>query len=122
MELPKHWVCLVFQLASIRVIRGQNNEVIRWLKRYVTVERSTQEPSIYLIDPSEADRLSFGSSGKPSQDKVRNVLEGKHKDEPSQRRESGIDSERGRKLSERRESGRERKRKKRTEDLISRFE
>lgn len=61
------------------------DEVMRWLKRYVNVERSTQEPSIYLIDPSDADKLSFGSGGKPSPDKVRNVLEGKHKDEPSQK-------------------------------------
>lgn len=36
------------------------DEVLRWLKRYVTVERSTAEPSIYLIDPSEEDRLGFG--------------------------------------------------------------
>jgi len=61
------------------------NEVIRWLKRYVTVERSAQEPSIYLIDPSDADKLSFGTGGKPTPDKVRNVLEGKHKDDPSQK-------------------------------------
>lgn len=59
------------------------DEVIRWLRRYVTVERSAQEPSIYLIDPNEADKLSFGSGGKPTPDKIRNVLEGKHKDEPA---------------------------------------
>lgn len=57
------------------------DEVLRWLKRYVSVERSTHEPSVYLIDPNEADRLSFGSGGRPAADKVRNVLEGKHRDE-----------------------------------------
>jgi len=36
------------------------DEVLRWLKRYVTVERSGADPSIYLIDPSEDDRRSFG--------------------------------------------------------------
>jgi hypothetical protein len=40
------------------------DEVIRWLKRYVTVERSTAEPSIYLIDPSEEDRYGFGQGRK----------------------------------------------------------
>lgn len=41
------------------------DEAIRWLKRYVNVERSTAEPSIYLIDPTEEDRLGFGQ-GRPS--------------------------------------------------------
>lgn len=59
------------------------DEVLRWLKQYVTVERSVQEPSIYLIDPNDADKLSFGTGGKPTPDKVRNVLEGKHRDESS---------------------------------------
>ena len=40
------------------------DEVIRWLKRYVHVERSTAEPSVYLIDPSEEDKLGFGQGRK----------------------------------------------------------
>lgn len=40
------------------------DEVLRWLKRYVTVERSTAEPSIYLIDPTDEDRLGFGQGRK----------------------------------------------------------
>jgi TBC1 domain family member 15 len=36
------------------------DEVLRWLKRYVPVERSGAEPSIFLIDPSDEDKLSFG--------------------------------------------------------------
>ena len=59
------------------------DEVLKWLKTYVAVERSAHEPSVYLIDPSEADRLAFGSGGKPTPDKVKNVLEGKHKDDKS---------------------------------------
>lgn len=67
------------------------DEVLRWLKRYVNVERSTQEPSVYLIDPNEADKVSFG--GKPTPEKVANVLEGKHKDEPKAagKRDGGMD-------------------------------
>ena len=59
------------------------DEVLRWLKRHVTVERSAPEPNIYLIDPSETDQIGFGTGGKPTPDKVRNVLEGKPKDHPS---------------------------------------
>jgi TBC1 domain family member 15 len=40
------------------------DEVLKWLKRYVNVERSTAEPSIYLIEPSEEDRLGFGQGRK----------------------------------------------------------
>jgi TBC1 domain family member 15 len=40
------------------------DEVVRWLKRYVEVERSTAEPSVYLIDPTEEDRLGFGQGRK----------------------------------------------------------
>ncbi|KAI9813829.1 MAG: GTPase activating protein [Pycnora praestabilis] len=39
------------------------DEVLRWLRRYVVVERSGAEPSIYLIEPSKEDKLGFG--GKP---------------------------------------------------------
>ncbi|KAF2722062.1 RabGAP/TBC [Polychaeton citri CBS 116435] len=57
------------------------DQILTWLKQYVTVERSTHEPNIYLIDPTDSDKLSFGSGGKPTQENVRNVLEGKNKDE-----------------------------------------
>ena len=36
------------------------DEVLRWLKRYTKVERSAADPSVYLIDPSEEDRIGFG--------------------------------------------------------------
>ncbi|KAH6840883.1 rab-GTPase-TBC domain-containing protein [Chaetomium sp. MPI-CAGE-AT-0009] len=39
------------------------DEVLRWLKRYVPVERSVAEPNVYLIEPSEEDSLAFGSKG-----------------------------------------------------------
>ncbi|KAK7749608.1 GTPase activating protein [Cytospora paraplurivora] len=37
------------------------DEVLRWLKRYVPVERSIAEPNIYLIEPSKDDSEGFGS-------------------------------------------------------------
>ncbi|QIX02166.1 hypothetical protein AMS68_007683 [Peltaster fructicola] len=64
-----------------RVFWG-GDEVLKWLKQHVNMERSTHEPSCYLVDPSEADKLNFGAGGKPTADNVRNILEGKHKDEP----------------------------------------
>jgi hypothetical protein len=39
------------------------DEVLRWLRRYVQVDRSGAEPNIYLIEPSKEDLMSFG---KPS--------------------------------------------------------
>lgn len=39
------------------------DEVLRWLKRYVVVERSVAEPNVYLIEPSEEDSLAFGGKG-----------------------------------------------------------
>ncbi|KAE8446615.1 hypothetical protein EG329_011808 [Mollisiaceae sp. DMI_Dod_QoI] len=41
------------------------DEVLRWLKRYVEVERSGAEPNIYLIEPSAEDKEAFG--GKATQ-------------------------------------------------------
>ncbi|CZR60113.1 probable GTPase activating protein [Phialocephala subalpina] len=36
------------------------DEVLRWLRRYVDVERSGAEPNIYLIEPSAEDKQAFG--------------------------------------------------------------
>ena len=40
------------------------DEVLRWMKRYVVVEKSGADPSVYLIEPSAEDKLGFG--GKSS--------------------------------------------------------
>lgn len=37
------------------------DEVIRWLKRYVKIERSGAEPNIYMVDPSKEDMEAFGN-------------------------------------------------------------
>ena len=47
------------------------DEVVRWLKRYVEVERSVADPGVYLINPSEEDRIGFGQTRK-SMDGQRN--------------------------------------------------
>ncbi|KAM7186094.1 Rab-GTPase-TBC domain containing protein [Rhypophila sp. PSN 637] len=36
------------------------DEVLRWLKRYVTIERSQAEPNIYLLEPTTEDSAAFG--------------------------------------------------------------
>ncbi|GMF78194.1 unnamed protein product [Aspergillus oryzae] len=36
------------------------DEVLRWLRKYVEVQRSAADNSVYLINPSEEDRISFG--------------------------------------------------------------
>lgn len=45
------------------------DEVVRWLRRYVKVERSGAEPNIYLIEPSQEDIEAFGHklTSSPSQ-------------------------------------------------------
>lgn len=35
------------------------DEVLKWLRRYVRVEKSEVEPSVYLVDPSKEDLTSF---------------------------------------------------------------
>ena len=45
------------------------DEILRWLRRYVNVEKSGADGSVYLIDPSAEDKLGFGSpptSPKPA--------------------------------------------------------
>jgi hypothetical protein len=44
------------------------DEVLRWLKRYVDIERSGAEPNIYLVEPSAEDKEAFG--GKSTIDRT----------------------------------------------------
>lgn len=37
------------------------DEVLRWLKRYVRVERAGAEPNVYLVEPSAEDKKGFSS-------------------------------------------------------------
>ncbi|OIW29959.1 RabGAP/TBC [Coniochaeta ligniaria NRRL 30616] len=36
------------------------DEVLRWLKRYVRIERSGAEPNVYLVEPTAEDSEAFG--------------------------------------------------------------
>ncbi|KAL1955825.1 hypothetical protein VTO42DRAFT_8064 [Malbranchea cinnamomea] len=59
------------------------DEVLRWLKRYVEVYRSGADPSVYLINPSQEDKTSFGSavtSGKAGKSSTGNAGESSRKD------------------------------------------
>ncbi|KAK3359221.1 GTPase-activating protein GYP7 [Lasiosphaeria hispida] len=45
------------------------DEVLRWLRRYVHIERSQAEPNIYLVEPTPEDSAAFGgklTSSTPS--------------------------------------------------------
>ncbi|KAI0884429.1 RabGAP/TBC [Annulohypoxylon maeteangense] len=45
------------------------DEVLRWLKRYIRIERSGAEPNIYLVEPTKEDSEAFGgklTSSTPS--------------------------------------------------------
>lgn len=68
------------------------DEVLRWLKRYVTVERSGADPSVFLIDASEEDKKAFGrrlsTAGSP-QDGKRDSVSGPSSG--SQKRDGGMD-------------------------------
>lgn len=46
------------------------DEVLRWLRRYIHIERSGAEPNIYLVEPSKEDSEAFSgklTSSTPSQ-------------------------------------------------------
>ncbi|KAK5627426.1 hypothetical protein RRF57_003141 [Xylaria bambusicola] len=42
------------------------DEVLRWLRRYVRIERSAVEPNIYLVEPSKEDSDGFGGKANSS--------------------------------------------------------
>lgn len=65
------------------------DEVLRWLKRYVRVVRSTAEPSCYLIEPSEADLVSFAQDEK--KDKGKNKAEGESSKDADKKAPGGMD-------------------------------
>ncbi|KAI0442595.1 GTPase-activating protein GYP7 [Xylaria telfairii] len=42
------------------------DEVLRWLRRYVRIERSGAEPNIYLVEPTKEDSEGFGGKANSS--------------------------------------------------------
>lgn len=63
------------------------DEVLRWLKHYVNVEKS-EDPNIYLVEPSEEDKKSAGPRGLPKQ---RKPDDANIPDLPSDKRDGGMD-------------------------------
>jgi hypothetical protein len=45
------------------------DEILRWLKRYVNVERAGADPNIFLVDPSEDDKKGFGKDDNANKKK-----------------------------------------------------
>ncbi|KAI0199379.1 GTPase-activating protein GYP7 [Astrocystis sublimbata] len=41
------------------------DEVLRWLRRYVRIERSGADPNIYLVEPNKEDSEGFGVKASP---------------------------------------------------------
>ncbi|RGP62030.1 GTPase-activating protein gyp7 [Fusarium sporotrichioides] len=48
------------------------DEVVKWLRRYVKIERSGAEPNIYLIEPSKEDSEAFGHKPTSSASQIGN--------------------------------------------------
>ncbi|KAI1617975.1 rab-GTPase-TBC domain-containing protein [Exophiala viscosa] len=65
------------------------DEVLRWLKRYVEVERSTAEPSIYLINPTEEDRTGFGQGRKSLEGQDQGTGSSEQKKKTEQKKPAG---------------------------------
>lgn len=54
------------------------DEVLRWLRRYVPVEKSGADPSVYLVEPSAEDRLGFSSPSSPTGSKAASSMAAAH--------------------------------------------
>lgn len=66
------------------------DEILRWLKHYVNVEKSGQDPNVYLVEPSEEDKLGFGLK-KDSKDKQKSVGNAESSKPKQGRRDGGMD-------------------------------
>ncbi|KAK0383450.1 hypothetical protein NLU13_9361 [Sarocladium strictum] len=56
------------------------DEVVRWLRRYVNVERSAAEPNVYLIEPTQEDLDGFGKHMEKSRENQKKGKAGPSKD------------------------------------------
>lgn len=64
------------------------DEVLRWLRRYIKVEKSEAEPNIYLIEPSSTDSKAFGT-------KLTSSVSSRGKDNSVSRANEGLETSRG---------------------------
>ncbi|RBQ69159.1 hypothetical protein VDGD_08400 [Verticillium dahliae] len=46
------------------------DEVLRWLRRYIDIQRSEAEPNMYLVEPSKEDSEAFGGKLTSSQTQI----------------------------------------------------
>lgn len=76
------------------------DEVLRWLKRYIKIERSGAEPNIYLVEPTTEDSEAFGdrpttstasSIGRQDGGAARRGRRGGSRAGPSGSRDAGMD-------------------------------
>lgn len=65
------------------------DEILRWLKRYVMVERAGADPNIYLIEPTEDDKKGFGTS--PGEKAAAAREGGSSKHTPSSSKDASMD-------------------------------
>ena len=59
------------------------DEVLRWLRKYVDVQRSAVDKSVYLINPSDEDSLAFGRTPVNDDNAVVTSHQG-HSEQPHQ--------------------------------------
>lgn len=69
------------------------DEVLRWLRKYIEVQRSEVDKSVYLVNPTEEDRLSFGRelSGDPSRAGPQNEMSQDNQPNAGGRHDGGMD-------------------------------
>jgi len=66
------------------------DEVLRWLKQYVNIERSIHDSAVYLVDPSEGDKVGFGA-GKDKNKTANSTAQASPSKSQSNRRDGGMD-------------------------------
>ena len=66
------------------------DEVLRWLRQYIPVERAEHEMNVYLVEPSEEDRIGFGVRAKGQQNGHRPSGNSKS-DGPQRSQDAGMD-------------------------------
>ncbi|KAJ5825854.1 hypothetical protein N7474_002992 [Penicillium riverlandense] len=67
------------------------DEVLRWLRRYVQVQRSAVDRNVYLINPSEEDQLSFGRPAAKGDGSLLTAAQSQAAAGPSGQHDAGMD-------------------------------
>lgn len=67
------------------------DEVLRWLKQYINIERSTSDQNVYLVEPTDADRIGFGTSQTQNGTDEKLSKKPDPKDSPRRERDAAMD-------------------------------